>query len=469
MNNILDEIARYTVERVESAKSRHSLEEVKKEAYRVYEEQQKEGKENFLFEKKLREPEITFICECKKASPSKGIIAEDFKPLEIAAEYESAGAGAISVLTEPKWFMGKDSYLSEISHRVSIPCLRKDFVVDEYMIYEAKLLGASAILLICSITKEDKLKEYIKICDSLGLSALVEAHDEEEIEKAIAAGARIIGVNNRNLKNFTVDINNSRRLRALVPKEILFVAESGIKTKTDIDILKDAKVDAVLIGETFMRAKNKKAMIDELLGRTVIPEVKICGIKRDADVEIINELLPEYAGFVFYGKSRRNVSYSEAERLRKKMDKRIKAVGVFVDTDIETITGLFKKRIIDIAQLHGQEDDEYINKLRMLNPDMKIIKAYIVHAEEDLKKAGESIADYVLLDAGLGDGKCFDWSLLTNMNRQFFLAGGLNVTNVKEAVKRFHPFAVDISSAVETEGVKDYTKIKQFIENVRRA
>ena len=197
---------------------------------------------------------MSFICEAKKASPSKGIIAEDFPYVEIAKEYEAGGAGAISVLTEPYYFMGSDEYLMEIRKNVSIPLLRKDFTVDEYMVYEAKLLGADAVLLICAILDDEQLKVYREIADSLGLSALVEAHDEEEVRRAVSAGARIIGVNNRDLKTFTVDINNSLRLRSMVPENILFVSESGIKGETEIKNLSANDVDGVLIGETMMRA-----------------------------------------------------------------------------------------------------------------------------------------------------------------------------------------------------------------------
>ena len=260
MSTILDTIAEYARERVANAKKSRSLEEIKQLALST------DCNTNFPFEKALAADGISFICECKKASPSKGLIAEDFPYLEIAKEYEAAGASCISVLTEPKWFLGSDEYLKEISAAVSIPCIRKDFTVDEYMIYEAKLLGASAVLLICSILSEADLKYYIGICDKLGLSALVEAHDEAEIKMAVEAGARIIGVNNRNLKNFTVDINNSGRLRHLVPENVLFVAESGINSRADVAALEDAKVDAVLIGETLMRAADKKAMLNELKG-----------------------------------------------------------------------------------------------------------------------------------------------------------------------------------------------------------
>ena len=189
--------------------------------------------------------------------------------MEIAKEYQSAGASAISVLTETDYFLGSDQYVKEVSKAVNIPIIRKDFTVDEYMLYQAKVMGASAVLLICALLDTETIKKYIKICDSLGLSALVEAHDEQEVQSAIDAGARIIGVNNRNLKNFTVDINNSTRLRRLVPKDIIFVAESGIKTPQDIAALKQANVDAVLIGETFMRCENKKEMLTALNGGEV--------------------------------------------------------------------------------------------------------------------------------------------------------------------------------------------------------
>ncbi len=256
---ILENIAQSTRMRVEKEKKEVPLEEIKRRALSMQ-------KGDFCFEKKLAEDGMTFICEVKKASPSKGVIAKEFPYLEIAKEYEKAGAGCISVLTEPEFFQGDKKYLKEISEKVSIPLLRKDFVVDEYMIYDAKLHGASAVLLICSLLEEETIKKYIGICDTLGISALVEAHDENEIQMAIRAGARIIGVNNRDLKTFTVDISNSVRLRKLVPQDILFIAESGIGCAEDVQKLKEAEVNGVLIGETFMRAKDKAGMLRELNG-----------------------------------------------------------------------------------------------------------------------------------------------------------------------------------------------------------
>ena len=256
---ILDRLADHARERVEEAKRRQSLTEIRQRASDM-------PKGKFAFENALKKPDIAFICECKKASPSKGLIAPEFPYLSIAREYEAAGADAVSVLTEPKWFLGSDKYLKDIAEAVSIPCLRKDFTVDEYMIYEAKLLGASAVLLICSILSEEQIKEYIGICDGLGLSALVEAHDGEEVEIALRAGARMIGVNNRNLKDFSVDTENSRRLRQMIPPEVLFVSESGVGSAEDVSRLRGIGADAVLIGETLMRAADKKAKLRELKG-----------------------------------------------------------------------------------------------------------------------------------------------------------------------------------------------------------
>ncbi len=251
MANILEQLAEHAVYRTEQAKKKLPAAEIEKRTLYM-------KKRDFAFEKALRKPGISFICECKKASPSKGVIAPEFPYLEIAKEYEDAGADAISVLTEPKWFLGSDAYLREIASAVSIPCLRKDFTVDEYMIYEAELLGASAVLLICSILSEEQIREYLAVCDTLGLSALVEAHDEAEVDMALAAGARIIGVNNRNLKDFTVDTENSRRLRERIPDDILFVSESGVSGPEDVKRLAKIGADAVLVGEALMRTPDKK-------------------------------------------------------------------------------------------------------------------------------------------------------------------------------------------------------------------
>ena len=255
---ILEKIAASTRKRVEVRKKEVPFEKIKAQAEAM------EKNTGYPFYRALAQEDMSFICEVKKASPSKGIIAEKFPYLEIAREYEEAGASAISCLTEPEFFLGKDQYLKEIAGEVSIPVLRKDFVVDSYQIYEAKTLGASAVLLICTLLGEENLKEYLKITRALGMTALTKAHDEEEIRQALRAGADVIGVNNRNLKNFTVDVENSLRLRRYIPEGILFVAESGIHSPEDISRMGEAGVDAVLIGEALMKSENKKKILNWL-------------------------------------------------------------------------------------------------------------------------------------------------------------------------------------------------------------
>ena len=272
--NILEKLAEHARERTEEAKRRISAEEMRSMAEAMYRAERSgkafpegntaPGSVIPPFEAALRKPGLSFICECKKASPSKGLIAPEFPYLQIAKEYEEAGADCISVLTDPTWFLGSDMYLKEIAAAVRIPCLRKDFTVDPYMIREAKTLGAGAVLLIVSLLEEGELREYLQISEELGLSALTEVHDETEAETALRAGARIIGVNNRNLKDFTVDTGNSRRLREMIPEDVLFVSESGVKNAEDVAALRAAGADAVLIGEALMKAPDKKQKLKEL-------------------------------------------------------------------------------------------------------------------------------------------------------------------------------------------------------------
>ncbi|MEQ8201638.1 MAG: indole-3-glycerol phosphate synthase TrpC [Syntrophomonadaceae bacterium] len=257
---ILDMLAEAARQRVQRNEARLPLARLKKNALET------PVPAGFRFEQALSRPGTNFICEVKKASPSRGLIVSEFPYLQIALDYEQAGAAAISVLTEPVYFRGRDEYLAEISQAVRIPVLRKDFIISEYQLFEAKLLGASAVLLISALLDAVIVRDYIDICDGLGVSALVETHDEGEIEDALSAGARVIGVNNRNLKDFSVDLGNSLRLRRLVPKEIIFVAESGISTADQVRTLRRHGVDGILIGEALMLAPDKNVMLQELRG-----------------------------------------------------------------------------------------------------------------------------------------------------------------------------------------------------------
>lgn len=255
---ILDALAAHARERVEEKKRKLPLAKLKRQL------REREALSGFPFEAALREPGLSVIAEVKKASPSKGVIAEHFPYLEIAKAYEAAGASCISVLTEPKWFLGDDRYLREIAASVSLPCIRKDFTVDPYLIYEARELGASAVLLICALLGRAELEEYLGIAEELGLSALVEAHDEEEVGRAAEVGARLIGVNNRDLKSFTVNMENSLRLRAAAPDNCLFIAESGVRTPDDTRALRTVGVDGILVGEALIRAENKAELLQAL-------------------------------------------------------------------------------------------------------------------------------------------------------------------------------------------------------------
>lgn len=458
---ILDDIVAKTRIRVQKDK------EIISEAQMMEQAEQTTGKlPPFAFEQALKQKDIGFICEVKKASPSKGVIAEDFPYVQIAKDYERSGAACISVLTEPDFFQGRNEYLTEIRQEVQIPIIRKDFVIDAYQIYQAKVIGADAVLLISAILDTETIRQYIKICDGLGLSALVEAHDEEEIASAMDAGARLIGVNNRNLKNFTVDIHNSMNLRALVPEHILFVAESGIKTADDIRELRGAGVNGVLIGETLMRSTDKARILNQLRGT----KIKICGLKREEDIAAVNQWKPDYIGFVF-ADTKRKVTDQQAKQLKSLLSKDILAVGVFVNDTIEHIDSLCKEQVIDLVQLHGDEDETYISDLRKV-VDCPIIRAIRVKDTLDLQKGETSSADYVLLDtyrkdAYGGTGETFDTGLIPEGYRPYFLAGGISADNVEEKIRSLRPYAVDVSSSVETNGFKDSEKIREIIEKVR--
>lgn len=471
---ILDKLAAATRKRMEIRKKEISLEQVREGALRLSEQ---EKSFSFPFEKAIAKTDISFICEVKKASPSKGSIVDDFPYLEIAKDYENAGADCISVLTEPDYFEGNDKYLQEISEEVRIPTLRKDFIIDEYMIYEAKLLHASCVLLIAALLDTETIRKYIDICDSLGLSALVEAHDEEEVRSAIKAGARMIGVNNRNLMDFTVDINNSRRLRELVPKDILFVAESGISTAKDIQLLREAGVNGVLIGETLMRSPDKAKMLQTLRGEAChMTKIKICGLKSLRDITIVNQYLPEYVGFVF-ANTKRFVTDEQARKMKQALDKRIQAVGVFVKEPMEHIVSLYRQGIIDVVQLHGDEGEEYITELKR-QIDAPVMKALRVQNAEQVRRQLQTNADFILFDTykkGVygGSGERFSLAILKEGLKEkrkvkpFFLAGGLSPNNVKEVLGDTECYCVDVSTGVETNGKKDEEKIREFIEQVR--
>ena len=487
---ILDKIIEATKIRVAQEKQVESPEAVKAAALAL------PSDTGFPFEAALRQQDFNFICEVKKASPSKGIIAEHFHYLDIAKEYEVAGAAAISVLTEPDFFKGDKKYLQEIASTVKIPVLRKDFIIDEYQIYQAKVWGASAILLICACLDVPTLTKFRELADSLGLSSLVEAHDEHEVQMAIDCGARIIGVNNRNLKDFTVDVQNSVRLRNLVEDDVIFVSESGLETPEDIQVLRDNNIGVALMGETFMRSPNKVEKLAYLYGPTYYtPKVKMCGISKVETIPAIIDAKPDYMGLVF-APSKRQVTVEQAKTLVEELYKQnvvgnnseaeqtepvtsldtassetIKTVGVFVNETIENLLKIAEEIKLDVIQLHGDEDESFIQILKEQS-NVEVWKAVQVRSAVDAEKWIDSSADMLLFDAYHkdergGTGEVFDWSSLDEFERPFMLAGGIDSTNVARAIRTVRPYGIDISSGIETNGVKDNEKMKAFTNIVR--
>ena len=477
---ILDTIVEATKIRVAQEKQVESPEAVKAAALAL------PSDTGFPFEAALRQQDFNFICEVKKASPSKGIIAEHFPYLDIAKEYEFAGAAAISVLTEPDFFKGDKKYLQEIASTVKIPVLRKDFIIDEYQIYQAKVWGASAILLICACLDVPTLTKFRELADSLGLSSLVEAHDEQEVQMAIDCGARIIGVNNRNLKDFTVDVQNSVRLRNLVQDDVIFVSESGLETPEDIQVLRDNNIGVALMGETFMRSPNKVEKLAYLYGPTYYtPKVKMCGISKVETIPAIVDAKPDYMGLVF-APSKRQVTVDQAKILVEELhrgyakkygsdtehDKNgtIKTVGVFVNETVENLVTIANEANLDAVQLHGDEDEAFIQSLKE-RTNVEVWKAVQIRSAADVEKWIDSSADMLLFDAYHkdergGTGEVFDWSSLDAFERPFMLAGGIDSTNVARAIRTVRPYGIDISSGIETNGVKDDEKITAFTKIV---
>ncbi len=507
---ILDRIVAATEKRVKEAKAKLPLSKLQQQVERM------PITKDFPFEQVLQELDFNFICEVKKASPSKGIIAEDFPYLDIAKDYEMAGAAAISVLTEPDFFLGSPQYLQEIAATVHIPVLRKDFIIDEYQIYEAKLWGASAILLIAAILDDDTMRRFHELADSLGLSCLVEAHDETEVLRAAKMGARIIGVNNRNLKDFTVDVNNSIRLRNLVDDSVIFVSESGLDTAADIQHLRDNKIHAALMGESFMRSTDKVAKLAELYGAVrpkylihtstergalgteeifnleapsapIVEEVtqpsyavkvKFCGISQEDTISVLGETRPDHVGFVF-APSKRQVTIEQAHSIARKLqdslqttsgDTCISRVGVFVNETIPNVIEIAKKVPLSVVQLHGDEDIAYIELLRNHLEEeqlgsIQIWKAIQVQGKEDIMQWEQAPIDGLVVDAYSkeergGTGKTIDWSLLDDVQVPYYLAGGIGLHNVARAIRRLRPYGLDMSSSLETNRQKDAKKMR---------
>lgn len=419
---------------------------------------------------------IHVIAEVKRASPSKGLLAPDFDPVKLARTYEAAGASLISVLTEPHFFQGSPAYLTAIKQAVSLPVLCKDFIFDEYQVYEARSWGADLILLICAMLDDEQLRHLLGVAHSLGMNCLVETHDEEEVRRAVTLGAKIIGVNSRDLRTFEMHPGLIRELRRLIPADRVLVAESGIHNAADARRLARYDIQAMLVGESLVKASNISGQLKQLLqGANESIQVKICGLSEAEHVATAIEAGADLFGLVFYKPSHRYVTPQRARALVQTLGEKhaqVEAVGLFVNEEVAFVNQTALEAGLDVVQLHGNEAPEFCQQMQR-----PVIKAIHMNDVSDLGKlqAYRETTWRLLLDtptAGWGgSGAAHDWGLTQTAAREqrIFLAGGLHPGNVADAIAQVRPWGVDVSSGVETDKRKDEGKIRAFLRNVREA
>jgi indole-3-glycerol phosphate synthase/phosphoribosylanthranilate isomerase/anthranilate synthase/indole-3-glycerol phosphate synthase/phosphoribosylanthranilate isomerase len=419
-------------------------------------------------------PAIRLIAEVKHASPSKGLLAPHLDPVEVARIYEGNGAVAISALTEPHFFLGSPEYLSAIKRAVHVPVLRKDFIFDDYQVYESRAWGADAILLICAILDDGQLRRLLTLAQSLGMCCLVETHTAEEAQQAVEAGANIIGINSRDLVTFEIHPHLARDLRPLIPSDRVVVAESGIHNAADARRLAQCDVQAMLVGESLVVSDDIPAQMHMLLyGANESAQIKICGLRSEEHAKAAIGAGADMLGLIFYEPSHRYISPQEAHALLERIEatrQHVDLVGVFVNREADYINDITERVGLDIVQLHGDETPEFCYRIQR-----PVIKALRMNNPEDAErvKAYQHASWRVLLDTPTtqwgGTGETHDWSLARSIARDtpILLAGGLNPDNVNEAIRSVHPWGVDVSSGVETNKVKDVEKIRAFIRSAR--
>jgi indole-3-glycerol phosphate synthase/phosphoribosylanthranilate isomerase/anthranilate synthase/indole-3-glycerol phosphate synthase/phosphoribosylanthranilate isomerase len=419
---------------------------------------------------------IHVIAEVKRASPSKGLLAPYFDPVALARTYEASGASLISVLTEPHFFQGSPAYLTAIKQAVQLPVLCKDFIVDEYQVYEARSWGADLILLICALLDNEQLHHLLGVAHRLGMRCLVETHNAEEVRQAVAAGALIIGVNSRDLRTFEMQPGLIRELRPLIPADRALVAESGIQSATDARRLARYDISALLVGESLVTSHDIPTQLDRLLrGANQSVQVKICGLSDEDSIQVALEAGADLFGLVFYKPSHRYVTPEQARRLVQTLGEKhssIEAVGLFVNEEANFINDVAAQVGLDVVQLHGNETPDFCSFIQR-----PVLKAIHMNDASDLEKlrAYRETSWRLLLDtptpAWGGSGTSHDWNLARTAAREqrVFLAGGLQPDNVAEAISQVHPWGVDVSSGVETNKLKDESKIRAFIAQARTA
>jgi indole-3-glycerol phosphate synthase/phosphoribosylanthranilate isomerase len=419
---------------------------------------------------------VRLIAEVKRASPSKGMLASHMHPVELARTYEKHGAAAISVLTEPHFFLGSPEYLTAIKQAVSVPVLRKDFIIDEYQVYEARAWGADAILLICAILDDAQLHHLLAIAHQQGMHCLVEVHSAVEAQRAVAAGARIVGVNSRDLVTFQMNPHLIRELRQLIPADRVIVAESGIHTEADARRLARYDVQAMLVGESLVVSDDVPAQMQALLrGSNESTQVKICGLRTLETLQVAVDAGADMLGFIFYKPSHRYISPEQVPLLFPAIDGEHVVtpdrVGVFVNEETDFINDVVEQARLHFVQLHGDESPEFCQRIHC-----PVIKAISLRNKDDKRKVIEyrDVAWRILLDTPTtqwgGTGVTHDWELARSIAQEIpiLLAGGLTPENVAEAIRQVSPWGLDVSSGVETNKHKDTDKIRTFIENVRK-
>lgn len=483
--DFLSEIIAVKRQRVAAAKVRGGSEIVRDNARRI-----RAGAQPHAFVAALRNRNtINIIAEFKRRSPSKGKINARADAAAMAQIYESNGAAAVSVLTEEDYFDGSLEDLRRIREAIRLPIIRKDFIVDEDQVYETAFARADALLLICAALDDETLLKLRVIAeDELGMDALVEVHTKDELLRAVNCGARLVGVNNRDLRTFGVSVATSEELAQVAPRDVILVSESGLNPGA-VRKLHALGYRGFLVGETLMRAADPGKTLQEF---TTDPErsrspqpvwIKICGITNAGDARAAIEAGADMLGFNFYRPGPRFIEPKAAAEIVSAIQTQIQGehrsvsmIGVFVNESLEEVSRIADEVSLDGIQLHGDETVEYCERLKKLSPQRFLIKAVAARATLNSELLSRYPADAVMIDAfdatlRGGTGRLADWSVAHDAAKKLprvFLAGGLSPENVGEAIAAVRPYAVDACSSLETKpGRKSPERMREFVDAVR--
>lgn len=413
------------------------------------------------FYQALTQPHCVFILECKKASPSKGLIRADFDPATIAKIYQPYAA-AISVLTDEKYFQGRFEYLRQVSNAVHQPVLCKDFIIDEYQIYLARFHQADAILLMLSVLNDDEYRALSEVAHQLNMGVLTEVSTEEERQRAINLNAKVVGINNRDLRDLSIDLMRTQQLSQGLPKETVVISESGIHTHQQVKALSQF-ADGFLVGSALMSQDD----IGQATRALILGKHKVCGLTRTQDIKAVYHAGAYYAGLIFAEKSPRKVTLSQAKELVTQAP--LAYVGVFQNQSIDLICHYASSLKLSAVQLHGQEDAQFVETLRQqIQPTCEIWQAINMTSLDDIQPI-TSIDKYILDNGAGGTGQTFNWQHIPETLREkALLAGGLNSENCLDAIKT-RCIGLDFNSGVESApGIKDTQRLTQVFEQLHQ-